>query len=110
MDRRDVTRMGTCCYCGSRTLLQLTARDGHELACGSCGAPIHHMKAVRAEQHTPKHNRPHASRAIGYPGHGHSDERPKKKKSKGKKSYKKKSKGIFDMFEDVIDDVFDIFD
>ena len=110
MGRRDVTRMGTCCYCGSRTLLQLTARNGHELACGSCGAPIHHMKAVRADPRPTQHDRPHAPRPIGYQGNGDSNERPDKNKKRAKRSLKKKSKGIFDIFEDVIDDVFDIFD
>ena len=41
------TKIATCCYCGSRTVLQLTARDGHELACGSCGAPLHYMKPIK---------------------------------------------------------------
>ena len=33
-------KIATCCYCGRRTVLELTARGGHELACGSCGAPL----------------------------------------------------------------------
>lgn len=40
-------KTGTCCYCGRRTVLVPTARDGHELACASCGAPIHRMKPLR---------------------------------------------------------------
>ena len=34
------TKIATCCYCGTRTALTLTARHGHELACGRCGAPL----------------------------------------------------------------------
>ena len=106
MDRRDVTRMGTCCYCGSRTLLELTARGGHELACGACGAPIHQMKGIRSEKRKAKHDRPHTNTPIGYPGHG----KNKPSKKKGKSSRKKKSKGFFDVLDDVFDDVLDIFD
>lgn len=42
------TKIATCCYCSARTFLQPTARQGHELACASCGAPIHEMKWLKA--------------------------------------------------------------
>jgi len=42
------TKIATCNYCGARTLLQPMARGGHELACGSCGAPLHEMKWLKA--------------------------------------------------------------
>ena len=42
------TKIATCCYCSSRTILKPSARDGHELACGSCGAPLHEMKWLKA--------------------------------------------------------------
>ncbi|WP_246030331.1 hypothetical protein [Litoreibacter halocynthiae] len=29
-------------------MLKPTARGGHELACGSCGAPLHEMKWLKA--------------------------------------------------------------
>jgi hypothetical protein len=41
------TKIATCCYCGSRSMLKPTARGGHELACGKCGAPLHEMKAIK---------------------------------------------------------------
>ncbi len=114
MNRRDVTRMGTCCYCGARTMLELTARGGHELACGACGAPIHHMKGIKSDTKPGKSGK--SKRAAPAPAYGAaamaSATKPKSKSSKKKstKSFKRKAKGVFDVFEDVFDDVFDLFD
>ena len=86
-------KVATCCYCGSKTTLQLTARAGHELACGSCGAPLHEMKALKVgakpeprvvPQNKSKHRKP--------------------KKSKKRKPLWQKALG------EVFDDVEDIFD
>ncbi|WP_424975111.1 hypothetical protein [Dinoroseobacter sp. S124A] len=41
------TKVATCSYCSARTMLVPSARDGHELACGSCGAPLHEMKWLK---------------------------------------------------------------
>lgn len=114
MNRRDVTRMGTCCYCGARTMLELTARGGHELACGACGAPIHHMKGIKSDTKPAKSGKskrqaqPAAYGAAGMAAGTSSKTKSPKKKSK--KSFKRKAKGVFDVFEDVFDDVFDLFD
>lgn len=123
MKRHEMTRLGTCCYCGARTLLELTARGGHELACGSCGAPIHHMKGLRAEtpakvKPTPPAARPAAQSGgaaslaaaglalIGSARAARSDPKRRKKKSIAKRKVSR----VFEAFEDVFDDVFDIFD
>ncbi|WP_298261407.1 hypothetical protein [uncultured Litoreibacter sp.] len=45
---RPNIKIATCCYCGSRSMLKPTARHGHELACASCGAPLHEMKWLKA--------------------------------------------------------------
>ena len=85
------TKMATCCYCGSRTVLQLTARSGHELACGSCGAPLHELKAMKVSQERPAK----AQRK---------ERAPKQKKIKKKKSVWKKAFGeVFDIVEDIFD-------
>lgn len=118
MNRRDVTRVGTCCYCGARTMLELTARGGHELACGACGAPIHHMKGIRcgsrAAPARPSAKQPKRSPQPGYGAaavaSGYPAKASKSVKKKSKKSFKRKAKGVFDMFEDVFEDVFDLFD
>ncbi|QHQ34131.1 hypothetical protein [Algicella marina] len=92
----DLTKIATCCYCGSRTVLRLTARDRHELACASCGAALHNMKPLKAKPATaPK---PSPSRPIHLP--------PKPRKSPKKRSRKR----WMDVLEDVWDEIEDIFD
>jgi len=69
---RPNLKIATCCYCGSRTMLKPTARHGHELACGSCGAPLHEMKWLKApkvrqasttrSENAPLPHKKHASR------------------------------------------------
>lgn len=41
------TKIATCCYCGTRAALLLTGEERHELACSSCGAPLHDMKMLK---------------------------------------------------------------
>lgn len=80
----------------------------HELACSSCGAPLHDLKQMpRADydnhpaRRAPTHSDPHAYGS--YPAkHG----KPVKKK----KSKKKRKSRAFDLFEDIFDVVEDIFD
>jgi hypothetical protein len=38
-------KIATCNYCGTRAALVLD-RARHELACATCGAPLHDMKAL----------------------------------------------------------------
>ena len=44
-----MTKIATCSYCGTRALLAMRSRGRHELACGSCGAPLHEMKWLKAK-------------------------------------------------------------
>ena len=41
-----VTKIATCCYCGTRAALVLSGRERHELACSNCGAPLHDLKML----------------------------------------------------------------
>ncbi len=100
------TKVATCCYCGTRAALVLTGKDRHELACSSCGAPLHDLKmlpkarvkgAVGGEGDRVKHA-PHRARVEA------AQARRKPKKTKKKKSFKSK------MFEEIWDVVEDIFD
>ena len=92
------TKIATCCYCGRRTTLQLTARSGHELACGACGAPLHEMKLLRSAPRTPKQKHVPADVASL------DLKRAKPKKQKRKKSPWKKAFGeVFDVLEDIFD-------
>ncbi len=101
-------KIATCCYCGTRAALVLTGKDRHELACASCGAPLHEMKKLPSDAH--------GDRELVKPS-SIRREKPKGKKHRAPKS-KKKPRGLKQMFmyklkdaaEDVFDDVFDIFD
>ncbi len=42
------TKIATCCYCGSKTVLKLD-RGRHELACANCGAPLRDLKILQKE-------------------------------------------------------------
>lgn len=98
------TKIATCCYCGARTALKLSAREGHELACGRCGAPLHEMKPLKLDptpQTPPKKENLFADASY------------RKNKGKYQKSKKKKKprKGFFRRaLEEVWDEVEDIFD
>ncbi len=103
------TKIATCSYCGSRQTLQLSARNGHELACGSCGAPLHEMKWLKADRDTSKAKRsPRKPAPHGYPGaHGRQEDHPDPRKRKRRK----KRKGLFrEVFEEAFDVLEDIFD
>ena len=95
-------KIATCCYCGARTMLKPTARDGHELACGSCGAPLHNLKWLKAPEPKRKPAKP------AKPAHLTWQTLPKKRK---KSKPKKRRKSFFsDMLEEAWDFAEDIFD
>jgi len=98
------TKIATCSYCGRRQTLRLSARDGHELACGACGAPLHEMKWLK-----PRDPEQVVKRSPPRPApHGHDPhnfrEPPRRKRGKRRKSLFKK---VFEEAFDVIDDIFD---
>jgi len=43
------TKIATCCYCGTRAALTLSGTGRRELACSSCGAPLHDLKGFKAQ-------------------------------------------------------------
>lgn len=102
------TKIATCCYCGTRAALVLKGEDRHELACSSCGAPLHELKKLPVSAQ--------GDRELVKPSPIRS-EAPKGKKHRATKK-KKKSRSLSQLFldkladaaEDVFDDVFDIFD
>ena len=90
-------KVAKCCYCGNKTVLQLTARDGHELACGSCGAALHEMKALKsASGHKPKHE-PKGTAGV------HAKAKTSKKAKKSKPFWKEAMGEAFDIIEDIFD-------
>ena len=49
-----VTKVGTCCYCGTKAALVLRGKDRHELSCATCGAPLHALKVLPQQTDTPR--------------------------------------------------------
>ena len=100
------TKIATCCYCGSRSMLTLAGRVQHHLACSSCGAPLSRMKAIRTEPEgpRPKHARIPRQPASGFPAPRPADEvrRPKRRKPLVKR--------LLDRIEDAVEDIADLFD
>ena len=100
------TKIATCCYCSARTFLQPTARKGHELACASCGAPIHEMKWLKAPAASAprqkaakpvKPSKPHYKAEWSKPA------KPTKRRKKKKSLFKKVLEEAWDIAEDIFD-------
>ncbi|PTX54117.1 hypothetical protein C8N43_2923 [Litoreibacter ponti] len=101
---RPQIKLATCCYCSARTMLKPTARDGHELACGSCGAPLHEMKWLKSpEPAAPKRKgaKP-APRPTPYRAEQARYEKPRKYK-KRKPFWRKALEEVWDEIEDIFD-------
>ncbi len=101
------TKIATCCYCGARAALVLNKKR-HELACSSCGAPLHDMKSFPQDKVA----------TVSFPsGTGGEKKRSRKKPrqtygyERARPKYRKKRKGLmrhlleeaFDIIEDIID-------
>ena len=92
-------------------MLQLNARGGHELACGTCGAPLHEIKAMPLNHTRAKPDKTRTA-AKGLPPMGHGSQ-PKKRSdppSRKSKSKPKKKKGWAYWLGEAIDEIGDIFD
>lgn len=85
----------------------LKGKDRHELACASCGAPLHDMKMLRKDRAGP--------RDLVQPSRVRTEPEPKRKKPKKHKTPKsyrrKRRKGLMSkIFEEAFDVIEDIFD
>jgi hypothetical protein len=93
-------KLATCCYCGRRTALRPTARGGHELACGACGAPLHIMKAMPIASNSEA--RPKSSNPKVSPGFSPSTQKRKPAK-KRKPLWRRAIEEAWDIAEDIFD-------
>jgi hypothetical protein len=105
-----VTKIATCCYCGTRAALVLRGKERHELSCSNCGAPLHAMKMLpmapaRAPTPTATPTRPKPKMRRDY-REERSVSRPKKRR-KTKSFGRKVLSELWDVIEDVVEDVFD---
>lgn len=101
------TKIATCSYCSRRQTLQLSARGGHELACGACGAPLHEMKWLKAEKVKSDKGKRSAPRSAPH-GHGYPDRDDwqgdrKRRKKRRTPLWKKVAEEAFDLIEDIFD-------
>lgn len=102
------TKLATCSYCGRRQALQLTARGGHELACGSCGAPLHEMKWLKADStdKPKKHSAPRPA-PHGFASEARAtlrdDPRARKPIKRRKSLWKRAFEEVFEVIEDMFD-------
>ena len=99
-------KIATCCYCGTRAALTLGGNVRHELACSSCGAPLHELKMLRTDA-TGERDRVRPSRRTAHTlGRLPSEKRAKPKK----KSTKSLSFRFMEEVWDKAEELFDLFD
>ena len=88
------TKITTCCYCSSRTMMRLTGKKQHRLVCGACGAPIQKMHPIPLARVAPAPEPKRKARPTKV-------SRPKPKKRKSTLRY---------ILSEIWDEVEDIFD
>jgi hypothetical protein len=93
------TKIATCCYCSSRTVLTLD-RGRHELSCGSCGAPLHRMKMLPV---TPEPARPGKTHQPAFAKIRRPKSLPAHKRRKKKSFLRYMAEEAFDWVEDIFD-------
>ena len=91
------TKIATCCYCGTRAALVLKGRDRQELACSSCGAPLHELKQMPSAKPAVREKVRVVEKMV------YKDRKPKKKQKKRKSWSKKFREELFDVIEDIFD-------
>lgn len=95
------TKIATCSYCGTRAALVLD-RGRHELACSSCGAPLHEMKMLHAGRPDLPMRRHRDGSDIPAPHREIRSPKPVKKKRR-----KGLARRFFEEAFEVIEDIFD---
>lgn len=101
-----ITKVGTCCYCGTKAALVLKGKDRHELSCGTCGAPLHALKILPKQAQAPApakaiSHRPKPQKVRDY------EEAPHRKKPGKRKKSKSFGRKIWSEVWDVVEDIFD---
>ncbi|MEM6618617.1 MAG: hypothetical protein AAF761_02820 [Pseudomonadota bacterium] len=114
MSMADLTKIATCCYCGTRAVLNLRGVTYHELACRSCGAKLNHMKSLKTGAFSApgvKKTRPVYEASGPKTPHRKKPKKPKyTSPAHAKKSRKKRKGWLADVFDELGDFVEDFFD
>ena len=94
----DLTKIATCSYCGTRSVLRLAGKVRHELACGACGARLHTLKPLRSD--FPRRSAPEPV-----------SQKPRTPPRPGRRrKTDHRFRSILEMIEEVWDEIEDIFD
>jgi len=97
----DMTKIATCSYCGTRSVLHLSGKVQHELACTSCGARLHEMKHLRK----PAKVEPRPAKVTH-----HRPAQTQSRKTRKRRRPEPLIRRMADLFEDIFDEIEDIFD
>jgi hypothetical protein len=90
-------KIATCCYCGTRAALVLRGETRHELSCAACGAPLHNLKAMKADRPRDAPRGPLAGHQARHAGPARPHKRRRKSLSR------KLLSEAFDIIEDLLD-------
>ncbi len=93
-------KIATCCYCGTRAALVLSGENRHELACSSCGAPLHNLKMLRSDHHGKRD-------LAGAPRKKETKKAYKEYRKPKKKPKKSLGRRFLGEAFDLLDDIFD---
>jgi hypothetical protein len=100
-------KIATCTYCGTRAALVLD-RSRHELACASCGAPLHDMKSIPKAKVKATSGRTAArGRPMPLPRQAYRDDPQPAQPPRPRKRRKGIGRRILEEIWDVVEDVFD---
>ncbi|MCG6883937.1 MAG: hypothetical protein LJE62_09310 [Silicimonas sp.] len=97
-------KIATCCYCGTRAALVLSGKTRHELACSTCGAPLHELKMLRSDKAGNREPLRPTRPAVQVRERGSYRRKPPKKRTKSL-SYR-----FMEEVWDAAEDIFDLFD
>ena len=114
-------KLATCCYCGTKTRLALTAGEPRALLCENCGAPLNRLKFIKKEiEPEPRpvkkigpQRRRSSKRASGYRSEAERGGRrrqapPRKKKRRARR--RSFWRTVSRQLEDWLDEIEDLFD
>ncbi len=101
------TKIATCCYCGTKAVLILRGKDRHELSCGNCGAPLRSLKMLHASPERSRTKAPYKPQKHDAPRKRERVVVRPKKRRKGKSFGRRVFSEIWDVIEDVVEEVFD---
>lgn len=101
------TKIATCCYCGARAALTLN-QGRHELACASCGAPLHALKSLPKSRAKSKKRKSvsHRPKVREFPREAPVEEyraRKPRKVKRRKSLFARVAEEAFDLVEDIFD-------